>query len=220
MKVCKSLLAITLTVLALVSSCFAADVTNEHTSFEQTIPTAISLSDATGTTLANAQADLVEIQAHVQPYERSTQLQNLGDVLIYDCGTQAMGDYDVSTTLYTFGTDAASPRASGQAGGISVHTYTQSGFVRFKVYFMIVFSYDGSNVSPIWNENETWTNSEDAILSCGSPIDGYDRDGTCTVFWEYEIDYGTSRIRDKEAQMSCTTDGIVTYEEKTIKITN
>lgn len=107
-------------------NCLAANVSET-----QTIQplTAVALSEATGTVLSNAQEDLAEIQRHSSSNTRSVQPFNADSVMIYDCGTQTVSDYDISTTLYTF--DSESARSSGTVGGLSVHTYTQSGFVRF-----------------------------------------------------------------------------------------
>lgn len=214
------MLAGVLAAMMLAGSCFAASVLEKQNDVEVAVPTALALSDATGATLSAAQEDIAELQAHVQVCgsDLVPALENSDTVMIYDCGTQTVGDYDVSTTIYTFDVERTTA-SSGKSDGISVHTYTQSGFVRFKVYFMLYFSFDGTNVSPIWDENETWTNSSDAILSCGTPSDSYDRAGTCTATWKYTINYGTSIIKNKTATLSCTTAGIVTYEEKTIPFT-
>lgn len=212
MKTCKLLLSVVLAVLVLAGSCLAADVSGEQAPLAAQPPTAVALSDATGTMLTNAREDLEEIRSNLSPTTRNVQLFNADDVTIYDYGTRAVGDYDVSTTLYTF--DTNSTRASGQAGGITVHTYTQSGFVRFKLYFKMIFSYDGTNVSPVWNENLTWSNSEDAILDCGEPYDSY-IGNSCQIMWSYSVQYGTLTEHD-DAYISCTNQGVVTHLDESL----
>ena len=206
MKLRKTFLFLFLAALTFTGGCTAADFPLDQTASESTMPEGVSLSAAAGAMLRSAQSDLAEVQAYVQRSGCSLPFQDTDDIVIYDCGTQTVGDYDVSTTLYT---DAVRS-APGQTGGVAVHTYTQSGSVRFKVYFMISFSFDGTHVSPMWNLNETWTSDDAAILSCSLPEDDYEKNGACTLEWIYSVDDGTTAVKDQKAHMSCTTSGAVT----------
>lgn len=85
---------------------------------------------------------------------------------------------------------------------------------------MILFSYDGTNVSPIWTENSTWTSTDDAVLYCGTPSDFYNiLTNACTVKWTYYVKYGTSTTPVNTAYMVCTKTGAVTIDEDTIAFT-
>lgn len=200
-------LLLSLALFVLLGGCAAGESSADEAVPEPDAPTAVSLSDAAGTMLDNAQSDLAEIQSYAQRNDCYLPFQEADDLVIYDYGPKTVGEYDVSTTLYT---DATRAITAGQTGGVAVHTYTQSGSVRFKVYFMISFSSDGVHVSPMWNRNETWTNGDDAILSCSLPEDDYAQGGTCTSEWTYSVSSGNTSVDGQTAHMSCTTSGIVT----------
>lgn len=187
-----------------------AVVPNENSAVYE--PIAVSLSEATGDTLIAAQTDLAEIRAHME-LDPVACLFNGENVMICDYGTQAAGDFDVTATLYTFNESVS--RTSGQAEGISTHTYTQNGYVRFKLYFYMIFSYDGTSVVPVVNEELAWASTDEATLNVTN--EGYTTGSTSTYTWIYSVTYGNTTLTNKHATITCTNQGVVTrYDESMV----
>lgn len=222
MKTCKSFLSVILAAIMLTGTALATDTTEKSSTTDAFLdaaamvedgmaanPVAVPLSEATGAVLSAAQEDLAEIRIQVAENYGTASLLRDEDIMIYDCGTQSVGDYEVSTTFYTLSENV--PRASGESAGISVHTYKQSGIVRFKLNFMMYFSFDGVNASPSIGKASAWSNTSEATLTINGA--DYDLGDPAYYTWNYSVTYGTVTVSGKSATLKCSKQGIVSYEE-------
>lgn len=177
------------------------------------------LDGAEGELLERAGADLAEVLAQVQRRNPYWQLY-YEDIMIYDYGTKKEGEFEVTTTFYTFRQEIPTTRvklgetAGGTVGGICVDTYAQAGTVCFKVYLKTMFSYNGRQVFFMPGETDLWTDRDAAALTLENTYDNIDGDGSSSHYWTYDLQYGAAAVCKRTALIRCTANGTVTYQEK------
>lgn len=206
MKPLKAAITITMAITMLLGTCSALPIDPEQrlSAVEQTPIAVFNLSEASGDVLLNAQADISEIRNHVDSSYPEALQSN--DITVTDYGTVSVGDYEVSTTLYTF----QPTNGDTQASGTTVHTYTQSGYTRFKLYFYLEFSCNGNEVIPQPSTGDYWSSTPSASVTVTDTDYGWDNYDNCIYHWVYTAQYGTSQVTGRYAYLKCSPTGTIT----------
>lgn len=148
-----------------------------------------------------AKEEVAAIRAQPELNTDLAQALESDEITLYDYGVREAEGYQVSAALYRFG--AQDPPVTGTA----VLTYTRPDGTHFKLYFTIMFAYNGVDAIPYQNKGAVYC--DDPAVEFTAAPSAYSRDsaGLCALYWEYQLTDGAYTVSGERAYLVCTPQG-------------